>query len=171
MDSDLISDDSDDDDDDIDYFASVPSDSEGRTKGIKRAHYDDFFDAPGDEDSPSNMKSSKRESSKTKTSERLEMGEREEEREDRDGGGREMEEGQEGGDSLEEENKGEEDSDFDGGEDLSDSEERVRASEDIFVGRAPQPDKKGEGEEKKQTLSSHEKKQLKVSINCKCMQA
>ena len=54
MDSDLESDEErvDKGESDVDYFMDVPSDSElgGNAEGTKRALYDDFFDAPEDEE-------------------------------------------------------------------------------------------------------------------------
>ena len=142
FDSDLDTDDDEDGDDEIDYFADVPSDDEGLADS-KRAHYDDFFDAPGDE-----LKSLKKKEVRHK--DEVERAEREEGEEERDS------------DSFNDEGEGSDDGEFSEEEeesigDLVEEKREDQAGESIH-----QLKKKGE-EEEKQTLSSHEKKQLKVS--------
>ena len=161
LDSDLASDDDNEDSDDIDYFADVPSDNEEGEGGLtgaggtKRAHYGDFFDAPEDEekiiDRPLKVKQKDRQEKKMETAA---VEENEEEREE--------------GDSCD--SDGEEDS-FDDGRELSElsgDEEIEGEGSTGESGAEEEEEREVEGgedseEENPKTLSSHEKKQLKVS--------
>ena len=195
LDSDLVSsdDDDDDDDDDIDYFADVPSDSEGKGEEVKRAHYSDFFDAPDDEMMNLKTTTNRRGNHEVKGTDKLKVeGEVEEEEEanaemderDRESNVEEEEEGggdspeeieSEEGEEEEEEEEGrfggrefidsEDEEEEDGGEDES-AEEEIHVREELFGERAPRTNRNGDEEagEKPQTLSSHERKQLKVSL-------
>ena len=167
LDSDLASDD-DDTDDDIDYFADVPSeDSEGGSpEGTKRAHYEDFFDAPDDyeeETSHPNIKQNRREKKLERAiEEEREGGEREEG--ERDSGPYSDAEEESSGDEGElselpedEASDGEGEGEEEGSASESGAEEEEREGEEERRG-----EEVVEGE-KQHTLSSHEKKQLKVS--------
>ena len=165
LDSDLASDDDNEDSDNIDYFADVPSDNEegegGPTGagGTKRAHYGDFFDAPEDEekiiDRPLKVKQKDRQEKKMETAA---VEEKEGEREEREEG--------ESHDS-----DGEEDSSDDDGRELSElsgDEEIEGEGSTGESGAEEEEEREVEGEEDSEeenpkTLSSHEKKQLKVS--------
>ena len=161
LDSDLASDDDNEESDDIDYFADVPSDSEGGARGTKRAHYEDFFDAPDDEEEINHPKVKQ----KARQGKKLERDMTEEEREEGEGEGdspdSDVEEERSGGGEVselseDEESEGEGEGEIEGegstGESETDEEEEEEEGEE--------EDSEGE---KQQTLSSHEKKQLKVS--------
>ena len=163
LDSDLASDDDNEDSDDIDYFADVPSDNEegegGPTGagGTKRAHYGDFFDAPEDEEKIINRPKVKQKDRQEKMMETAAVEEKEEERKERE------EEGSHDSD-------GEEDSSDDGRElgELSGDEEIEGEGSTGESGAEEEEEREVEGgedseEENPKTLSSHERKQLKVS--------
>ena len=168
MDSDLASDDDNEDSDDIDYFADIPSDTEGGPsiaggRGTKRAHYEDFFDAPEDEEEINHPKVKQKATRQEKKLERAAMeGKAEEEREE---GERDNLDGDTENESSDDGELGElsEDEELEGegegsaGESGAEEEEEEEG-EEWRAGR----EEDGEGE-KQQTLSSHEKKQQKVS--------
>ena len=168
MDSDLASDDDNEDSDDIDYFADIPSDGEGGPsvaggRGTKRAHYEDFFDAPDDEEESNHPKVKQKATRQEEKLERAMEGKAEEEREEGERDNLDENESSDGGElsdlseDIELEGEGE-GSTGESGAEWEEEEEEEEGEE----GRAGREEEDGE-EENQQTLSSHEKKQQKVS--------
>ena len=166
LDSDLASDDDNEDSDDIDYFADIPSDTEGGPsiaggRGTKRAHYEDFFDAPEDEEEINHPKIKQKATRQEKKLERAMEGKPEEEREEGEGdnlNGDTENESSDGGElsELSEDEELEGEGEGSAGESGTEREEEEEGEE----GRAGREE---DGKEEKQrTLSSHEKKQQKV---------
>ena len=162
LDSDLASDDDNEDSDDIDYFANIPSDSEGGASivgGTKRAHYEDFFDAPDDEEEISHPKVKQKAIRREKKLERAMEGKEEEEEERDNVDGDTENESSDGGEFSELS----EDEELEGGE--------GEGSTGGVSGEEQEEEGEGEGEEgrwreeekQQKTLSSHEKKQQKVN--------
>ena len=164
MDSDLESDEErvDKGESDVDYFMDVPSDSElgGSAEGTKRALYDDFFDAPEDEEEVKGDETRSSRQAKKRGGEERVAREREERDRDSDGEGEEMSELEE----EEEEGQGYDDGDF---SDMEEEEKELGSEAtgemrgELFEERASQPDK-GEEEGNQHKMSTHERMQLKV---------